>query len=185
MKDPGATPGSCNAAGSERNRSAEKLLQALDQSLELLLEALLPLFDRLDALRYRLAQIARDPASGGTAGTAAGRTAGWATGARALLATTAAALAAELTEDLHRLRMETPRAALALVRQAIGVETDVAHERRIGDPRRLADLRQRQEIAGLLLCAPTARRSRSGRVLARTAAASGRRRRCRRRGRFA
>src|SRR5437764_1002401 len=184
MKDPGATPGSCNAAGSERNRSAEKLLQALDQSLELLLEALLPLFDRLDALRYRLAQIARDPASGGTAGTAAGRTAGWATGARALLATTAAALAAELTEDLHRLRMETPRAALALVRQAIGVETDVAHERRIRDPRRLADLCQRQEIAGLLR-APAARRSRSGRVLARTAAAGGRRRRCRRRCRFA
>src|SRR5947199_3218200 len=116
MKDPGATPGPWRRCREPVERSAEKLLQVLDQSLELLLEALLPLFDRLDALRHRLAQIARDPASGGTAG----RPARWAAGARALFAAAAAALAAELTEDVHRLRMETPRAALALVRQAIG-----------------------------------------------------------------
>src|SRR5258706_8314238 len=147
-------------------RSAEQLLQALGQPLELFLETLLALFDCLDPLRDGIAQIARNSAARGPARRPADRT------ARSLLATATATLAAKLAEDVHRLLIKTPRTPLPLVRQAIGVETDVTHERRIGNPGRLANLRQRQQAAGLL-CTGAARRSRRGRVLARAAAARG------------
>src|SRR5260370_36611359 len=45
--------------------------------------------------------------------------------------------------------MEAARAAFALVRQPIGIETHVTHQRWIGDPRRLADLGPRQQARGL------------------------------------
>src|ERR1700688_4132399 len=64
-------------------------------------------------------------------------------------ATAAAALLAQAAEDVHRLGIETPRAALARVRQAVGIEADVAHQGRIGDLGGLADLGQGEQTLGL------------------------------------
>src|SRR5262249_54338391 len=115
---------------------AEELLQILDEPLEALLDRLLRLFDRLDPLR----EGARISRGGGAPAAPAGAAA--ASGRPARLPAAAAALVSQIAEDVDGLRIETPRPALALMGQAIGMEADVADEGRIGNAGLLADLGQ-------------------------------------------
>src|SRR5262249_45128276 len=125
-------------------RGSAQLLQALDQVPEALFDRLLEPLKIADARGEDAFQ------AGGNVG-ALGRTATARAGgaARAGLAATAPALRTQGAEDRHRGRIETPRPALPLVRQAVGVEAHVAHQRRIGDVGFLTDLSERQEARGL------------------------------------
>src|SRR5258706_13867145 len=109
-------------------RSAEQLLQALGQPLELFLETLLALFDCLDPLRDGIAQIARNSAARGPARRPADRA------ARSLLATATATLAAKRGENDHPLLVKTTPTPPPPAGPAIGVETARTHEPRVGDP---------------------------------------------------
>src|SRR5262249_34186571 len=75
----------------------------------------------------------------------AGASATSAAGPRTGTAAAAAALRTQAAEDLHRLGIEAARTPLAGVRQAIRVETHVAHQGRMGDAVGLADLGQRRQ----------------------------------------
>src|SRR5580693_151432 len=118
-------------------RSAEEFLHVPSERPELLLEGLLRFFERPKLPRQQAFPGA------GTRSTAAARA-----GRRTLAPPAAPALLAQAAEDFHRCLMEAARPPLALVRQAVGIESDVAHQGRVGNAGELADAGERQQARG-------------------------------------
>src|ERR1700720_423464 len=126
-----------------------QLLQPLDQIAEPLLDVLPEPLEIANALDQDRFEASGDAARGRLRRTPTPRRAGSCTPAPSRPAAATAALLAQSTEHLHRLGIEASRAALARVRQPVGIKTDVAHQGRIGDAGGLADLGQGEQALGL------------------------------------
>src|SRR5579864_6539589 len=151
------------------HRCLPQLLQPLDQVAEPLLDVLPEPLEIANALDEDRFEASGDAARGRLRRTSTPRRAGSRTPAPSRPAAATAALLAQAAEHLHRLGIEAPRAALARVRQAVGIETDVTHQGRIGDAGGLADLGQGEQTLGLA----ATRRAASGGGAAQPARAGG------------